>query len=47
MAKKKGSKWECEECGLVMIVDDPCGCVACELLCCEVPMKEVKAKKTK
>lgn len=47
MAKKKGSKWECGECGLVVIVDDPCGCASCELLCCEVPMSEVKTKTKK
>ena len=47
MAKKKGAKYECEECGLVVVVDDPCGCAACELVCCEVPMKEVKPKAKK
>ena len=47
MAKKKGSQWECGECGLVVIVDDPCGCAACELLCCEVLMNEVKTKTKK
>ena len=47
MAKKKGAKYECQECGLVVVVDDPCGCAACELICCEVPMKEVKPKAKK
>jgi len=45
MAKKKSDKYECGECGLVVIVDDPCSCTACELMCCGVPMKEVKRKK--
>lgn len=44
MAKKKGTKYKCIECGLVVVVDDPCGCPTCELVCCGVPMKEVKAK---
>jgi hypothetical protein len=44
MVKKKGTKYECGECGLVVVVDDPCGYGACELICCEVPMKEVKSK---
>lgn len=43
---KKGSKYECTECGIVVMVDDPCGCSSCDLICCGVPMKEVK-KKTK
>jgi len=47
MAKKKGAKYECGECGLVVIVDEPCGCGACELICCEVPMKEAKPKTKK
>jgi len=47
MAKKKGAKYECGECGLVVVVDEPCGCVACELICCEVPMKQVEPKAKK
>jgi hypothetical protein len=42
LAKKKGEKYECEECGLVVLVEDPCGCSACELVCCAKPMKPVK-----
>jgi hypothetical protein len=47
MAKKKGAKYECGECGLIVVVDEPCGCTACELICCEVPMKQVKPKAKK
>jgi len=47
MAKKRGAKYACGECGLVVVVDDPCGCAACELICCSVPMKEVKPKTKK
>jgi hypothetical protein len=43
LAKKKGEQYKCEECGLVVLVEDPCGCDACELICCEEPMKPVKA----
>jgi hypothetical protein len=32
MAKDKGSQWECGECGLFVVVDDPFGCALCELL---------------
>jgi hypothetical protein len=39
---KKGSKLVCGECGLVVTVDEACGCVdVCDLMCCG---KEIKAK---
>jgi hypothetical protein len=45
---KKGEKFECEECGLVVVIEDPCGCEEVELICCKAPMKPTKAKaKTK
>jgi hypothetical protein len=43
LASKKGEKYKCEECGLVVVVEDPCGCEAIELMCCEQLMKPVKA----
>ena len=43
----KGAKYKCEECGLVVVVDESCGCAECDLICCDVPMKEVKAKTKK
>jgi len=43
LASKKGEKYKCEECGLIVVVDDPCGCEVVELMCCETPMKPVKA----
>ena len=46
MAKKKGEKYKCEECGLVVLVDEPCGCET-ELVCCSAPMKPVAAAKPK
>jgi len=48
LASKKGDKYKCEDCGLVVLVDDPCGCEPVELVCCGAPMKPVaKAKKAK
>jgi hypothetical protein len=48
LATKKGDKYKCEECGLVIAVEDPCGCETCEIVCCDQPMKPVKAhEKTK
>ena len=48
MAKKKGEKYKCEECGLVVLVEDPCTCdSSCELVCCGKPMKPAKEAKPK
>jgi hypothetical protein len=45
-AKKKGARYKCEECGLVVLVDEACECEpTCNLVCCGTPMKEVKPKK--
>jgi hypothetical protein len=44
LVKNKGEAYECEECGLVVIVQNPCECdETCELICCQEPMKPVKA----
>ena len=44
LAKKKGEQYKCEECGLVVLIENPCECdETCELVCCEQPMKPVKA----
>jgi hypothetical protein len=44
LAKKKGEQYKCDECGLVVLIENPCECEeACELICCEEPMKPVKA----
>lgn len=47
MAKKKGEKYKCEECGLVVLVEDVCGCEECDIICCGVPLKQVKEEKPK
>jgi hypothetical protein len=37
-----------KECGLVVVIEDPCGCEEVQLICCEAPMNPAKAKaKTK
>lgn len=42
---KKGQAYECNVCGLRVIVDEVCGCVEEHtLICCTKPMKK-KAKK--
>ncbi len=36
---KKGVKYTCKECGIVLSVDDPCGCDPCDLICCNQDMQ--------
>lgn len=45
MAKfKKGDVLTCEVCGLVVVVDDSCGCAMGEIICCKSkPMIKGKA----
>ena len=45
MAKfKKGDVLTCEVCGLVVVVDDACGCAMGEIICCKKkPMVKGKA----
>jgi len=48
LANKKGDKYKCEDCGLVVLVEDPCGCETCDIVCCGMPMKPVaKTEKAK
>jgi hypothetical protein len=43
LAKNKGETFECEDCGLVVVVENPCECdESCALICCQEPMKPVK-----
>jgi hypothetical protein len=45
LAKKKGERYKCDQCGLVVLVEDVCGCEDCDVVCCGVPMKPVKEEK--
>lgn len=40
MASEKGEKYKCEECGMVVVVEEPCGCDECAIVCCQQPMKK-------
>jgi hypothetical protein len=43
----KGESYACEACGLVVTVDEDCGCVdACEIMCCDMPMKKTRKSGT-
>ncbi len=42
----KGESYACQSCGLVVTVDEDCGCVdACEIVCCDLPMKKTRKAK--
>jgi hypothetical protein len=44
---KKGDKYQCGICGLVIKVDDTCDCVnMCDIVCCAKPMRK-KEKQNK
>jgi len=50
LANKKGELYKCDECGLVIAVETPCGgcdCEPCEVVCCGEPMKPVAEQKVK
>lgn len=39
---KAGEKYSCEVCGLVVSIDETCGCVdACDIVCCGEEMRAV------
>ena len=43
MAKaKQGDHFSCTECGLVVVVNEACGCAAAEIVCCETRMAKGK-----
>ncbi|MEM2877961.1 MAG: hypothetical protein QXG10_00180 [Candidatus Hadarchaeales archaeon] len=42
MVKKKGEKYRCEVCGLVVTVDKNCNCKECDIICCNTPLKKTK-----
>ena len=38
---KAGDQYKCSVCGLVVSVDETCGCVQkCDIVCCDTPMKK-------
>jgi predicted ATP-dependent serine protease len=47
---KTADRYVCDECGLVVSVEEPCTCDDCGIVCCDVPMVKAagaarKAKK--
>jgi hypothetical protein len=47
-AVMKGDRYECRECGMIITVDETCGCVGFHpIICCEEEMTPKKAKAKK
>jgi len=43
---KVGDRYECGVCGLVVTVDEICGCEdVCDIICCSGPMKKKRTRK--
>jgi hypothetical protein len=38
-----GAKYACQECGLLVVVDQDCHCGTIDLVCCGGPMKKKRA----
>jgi len=41
MAAKKGEKYKCEKCGLLVTIDNDCNCEVCDLVCCGEALKKI------
>ena len=42
---KKGDVYKCGVCGLVVTVDETCGCVdTCDIICCEKQMNPARKR---
>ncbi len=43
---RKGTKYTCRECGLVVTVDEACSCTdVCDIMCCGEQMRRKTRKK--
>jgi hypothetical protein len=41
----KGDAYQCSSCGLVVVVDEDCGCAeVCDIVCCGEPMQQKKPR---
>jgi len=41
MVAKKGEKYKCSECGMVITVDKDCVCKVCNIMCCGKSLKKL------
>ncbi|MDD5195097.1 MAG: hypothetical protein PHQ96_05445 [Candidatus Omnitrophica bacterium] len=41
---KKGEKYVCDSCGMIVAVDKGCSCEACDIVCCGQDMQAVTCR---
>jgi hypothetical protein len=41
VANKKGDRLECKECGLIILVENPCCCEVCNITCCGKTLQSI------
>ena len=39
---KRGDKFRCMDCGIIIEISELCDCEMCDLICCDLPMVFVK-----
>ena len=44
MGAKKGEKYGCKKCGLMVTVDEDCNCEVCDIVCCDKPLEKLEEK---
>lgn len=42
-ASRVGAQYACQTCGLLVVIDQDCGCGTIDLVCCGGPMKKKRA----
>jgi len=42
MGVKKGEKFKCESCGIILTADNDCSCETCDIICCGQALKKVE-----
>jgi len=42
MVAKKGEKYKCKRCGMVVTVNSPCTCKTCNIKCCGISMIKIR-----
>jgi hypothetical protein len=41
---KKGMRYVCDSCGMILVVDQPCPCDCCDIICCGQDMKILNSR---
>ena len=41
---KKGMKYVCDSCGMILVVKEACSCDCCDIICCGQDMKVLSSR---